>query len=91
MGADLRGQEDNPRMTDDPTPTPAIDHYPNGNVRFTGSHLDGEMHGAWVFYRSDGTVMRFGSFDRGRQVGTWTTLARDGSVVKVTTFAGSAG
>ena len=60
------------------TPTPAIDRYPNGNVRFTGFHLHGEMHGAWTFYRSDGSVMRSGSFDRGRQVGTWTTFSRDG-------------
>jgi len=78
-------------MTDDPKATPAIDHYPNGNVRFAGFHLHGEMHGAWVFYRSDGSVMRSGSFDRGRQVGTWTTMARDGRVVKETTFTDSTG
>lgn len=71
------------------TPTPAIDRYPNGNVRFTGSRLQGAMHGAWIFYRADGTVMRSGSFDRGRQVGTWTTFARDGSVVKTTVFGDS--
>ena len=28
------------------------------------------MHGAWEFYRMDGSVMRTGEFDRGRQVGT---------------------
>jgi len=71
------------------TPTPAGDRYPNGNVRFTGSRLHGEMHGDWVFYRSDGSVMRSGSFDRGRQVGTWTTYSRDGSVVKETVFPDS--
>jgi len=71
---------------DNAAPTPAIDHYPNGNIRFTGFHLGDEMHGAWVFYRSDGTVMRSGSFDRGRQTGTWTTFARDGSVVKKQVF-----
>ncbi len=66
------------------TPTPTIDHYPNGNLRFTGFNLHGEMHGAWTFYRSDGSAMRSGSFDRGRKVGTWTTFSRDGSVVKKT-------
>jgi hypothetical protein len=30
-------------------PTEAIDRYPNGNVRFRGSRLDGEMHGEWTF------------------------------------------
>lgn len=60
--------------------------YGNGNPRFSGDYRDGEMHGAWVFYRADGSVMRTGEFDRGRQVGDWTTFTRDGSVVKVTTF-----
>ena len=70
-------------------PTPAIDRYPNGNVRSTGFHLRGEMHGAWIFYRLDGSIMRSGAFDRGRQVGTWTTFSRDGSVVKETVFSDS--
>ena len=61
--------------------TEAIDHYPNGNVRFRGFHLDGEMHGEWTFFRSDGSVMRHGTFDRGRQVGVWRTFARDGRLV----------
>ncbi len=62
-------------------PVEAVDHYPNGNVRFRGHNLEGQMHGAWTFYRSDGSLMREGSFDRGRQVGTWRTYARDGRLV----------
>ena len=54
--------------------TPALDHYPNGNARFRGFHLDGEMHGEWTFYRADGSVMRTGAFDRA------------GTAVKVTDF-----
>ena len=67
-------------------PTPALDLYPNGKPRFRGSHLEGEMHGEWTFYRADGSVMRTGSFDRGRQVGRWTTFDRSGATVKVTDF-----
>lgn len=52
----------------------------------TGFHLDGEMHGAWAFYRLDGSVMRTGSFDRGRQVGVWKTYDRTGRVVKEFAF-----
>ena len=66
--------------------TAALDDYPNGNPRFRGFHLDGEMHGEWTFYRSDGSVMRTGTFDRGRQVGEWTTFDRTGKTVKVTDF-----
>jgi hypothetical protein len=50
----------------DPAPAEAIDHYPNGNIRFRGFDLDGEMHGAWAFYRAAGILMRTGSFDRRR-------------------------
>ena len=64
----------------------ADDTYPNGNPRFHGANLDGQMHGEWTFYRADGSVMRTGAFDRGRQVGVWRTVARDGSLVKETDF-----
>jgi antitoxin component YwqK of YwqJK toxin-antitoxin module len=70
----------------DDEPVEAIDHYPNGNVRFRGTNLGGAMHGAWTFYRADGSVMREGAFERGRQVGVWRTYARDGTLVKETEF-----
>ena len=67
-------------------PEPAIDHYDNGQVRFRGLNLDGEMHGAWEFFRRDGSLMRAGEFDRGRQVGVWRTYDRAGRIVKETEF-----
>jgi antitoxin component YwqK of YwqJK toxin-antitoxin module len=60
--------------------------YPNGKVKMTGSHLAGEMHGPWAWYRTDGTVMRTGEFDRGKQVGVWRTFHRSGRIVKETDF-----
>ncbi len=65
---------------------PALDHYPNGNVRFRGANLDGQMHGPWEFFRADGSLMRVGTFDHGRQVGMWRTYDRGGNVVKETVF-----
>ena len=73
-------------MTD---PSGAVAHeerYGDGKVKLRGAHLDGEMHGAWAFFRRDGSLMRAGTFDRGRQVGTWRTYDRSGAVVKETTF-----
>lgn len=52
-----------------PTPIPDVAYYDTGAVRCRGFQLDGEMHGAWEFFRKDGDVMRSGEFDRGRQVG----------------------
>ena len=73
-------------MPDDPEVVPAIDRYPNGNVRFEGANLEGEMHGDWSFFRADGSLMRSGRFDRGRQVGPWRTFDRAGKLVKETDF-----
>ncbi len=67
-------------------PVPEVVHYGNGKLKMTGFHLDGEMHGAWAWYRLDGSLMRTGAFDRGRQIGTWRTHDRSGRVVKETDF-----
>ena len=60
--------------------------FANGRTKYTGFRLDGEMHGEWSWYRTDGSLMRTGAFERGRQVGTWRTYDRQGKVVKETTF-----
>ena len=72
--------------TEDPAPEPVSNRYGTGAIQSTGFVLDGDMHGAWAFYRTDGTVMRTGSFDRGRQVGTWRTFDRTGRLVRETAF-----
>jgi len=61
-------------------------HYGDGRTKYTGFLLGGTMHGAWSWYRTDGTLMRTGAFDRGRQIGTWRTYDRSGTVVKETQF-----
>ncbi len=60
--------------------------YGDGTVKARGQRLSGEMHGAWKFFRLDGSLMRSGTFDRGRQVGVWRTFTRDGALVKSTDF-----
>jgi antitoxin component YwqK of YwqJK toxin-antitoxin module len=73
-------------VADDAEPVPHVEHYDNGTVKLRGSHLDGAMHGNWVFYRRDGSLMRTGAFDRGTQVGVWRTHDRTGAVIKETRF-----
>jgi len=70
----------------DSDPAPEVVHYANGVVKMRGAHLDGEMHGPWEWFRTDGSVMRTGAFDRGRQVGPWRTFDRSGRLVKETDF-----
>ena len=65
-------------------PVPETVHYGNGQLKYVGFLLDGEAHGAWTWYRTDGSVMRTGSFERGRQVGAWRTFDRTGRLVKET-------
>ena len=50
-------------------PVTAIDRYDNGKVRYRGANVGGKMHGAWKFYRRDGSLMRSGSFAQGKQIG----------------------
>ena len=67
--------------------TPDIAHYDDGAVRYKGFQLDGQMHGAWEFFRKDGSLMRSGEFDRGEQIGIWKTFDRSGKVVTETEFS----
>ena len=60
--------------------------YGNGFLKHRGRIKGGEMHGAWEFYRRDGSLMRSGGFDRGTQVGKWTTYDRAGHPHRVTDF-----
>jgi len=61
-------------------------HYSTGAVQAKGPLLEGTPHGAWAWFRKDGTLMRSGHFDRGRQVGLWRTFERSGRLVKETDF-----
>jgi len=58
--------------------------YADGGLKAKGKVKDGELHGAWSWWRRDGSLMRTGSFDRGRQVREWTTYDRASDPVKVT-------
>ena len=69
-------------------PVPETVYFGNGAIKMKGSRLDGEMHGAWEWYRLDGTLMRTGQFDRGRQIGVWRTFERSGRLVKETDISG---
>ena len=73
-------------MVTRPNAVAEIVRYPSGTLKMRGSRLGGEMHGAWKWYRLDGSVMRTGRFDRGKQVGVWKTFERSGRVVKETDF-----
>lgn len=75
---------DNPLMPSTKKPVPENSDYASGAIQWQGFKLDGEMHGAWEFYRKDGSAMRAGTFDRGQQVGIWRTFDPSGSLVKET-------
>lgn len=73
-------------MTTRSKPVPDIAHYEDGGIRYRGFQLDAQMHGAWEFFRKNGSLMRSGDFDRGQQVGVWRTFDRAGRAVKETAF-----
>jgi antitoxin component YwqK of YwqJK toxin-antitoxin module len=91
FNASRESARDTGRVSTSTDPIPHAETFDNGNVKLRGSHLDGEMHGAWEFFRRDGSLMRSGSFDRGRQIGVWRTYDRSGAVVKATDFGSDSG
>jgi uncharacterized protein YdhG (YjbR/CyaY superfamily) len=60
--------------------------YDNGFLKHRGRIKGGEMHGAWQFFRRDGSRLRSGRFAQGEQVGPWTTYDRSGEPHRVTDF-----
>jgi uncharacterized protein YdhG (YjbR/CyaY superfamily) len=56
--------------------------FPDGRTKAEGKVKDGELHGAWRWYRKDGSLMRTGRFDRGTESGTWETWDADGNLVR---------
>ena len=60
--------------------------YDNGRLKYSGKVKDGEFHGAWSWYRRDGSLMRTGRFRAGHRVGEWTTYDRDGRPVRTTSY-----
>jgi uncharacterized protein YdhG (YjbR/CyaY superfamily) len=61
--------------------------HANGFLKMRGRMRGDEMHGAWEWFRSDGTRLRSGSFNKGARVGEWVDYDRAGEPSKVTTIA----
>ncbi|MFM1844782.1 MAG: hypothetical protein RI917_100 [Actinomycetota bacterium] len=53
-----------------------MEFYDNGFLKAKGRYREGEMHGAWEFYRRDGSIMRSGKLSHGEPVGEWITYPR---------------
>ena len=58
--------------------------FDNGFTKSTGKVKDGQMHGAWAWFRRDGTLMRTGNFHKGTRIGQWNTYDRAGNQVSST-------
>ena len=58
-----------------------IDYFPDGRVKAEGRMKAGRLHGAWKWYRHDGSLMRAGHFLHGEQSGVWATFDRSGRLV----------
>ena len=61
-----------------------LELYGNGRPKAQGKYKGDQMHGAWSFFRKDGTLMRSGSFREGKQTGEWITYDTSGSPYKTT-------
>ncbi len=64
----------------------AREFYDNGFLKSKGTIREDQLHGAWSWYRKDGSLMRTGNFKLGTQIGVWRTFDRAGRLVKETSF-----
>ena len=60
------------------------EYYATGRLKAEGTVKKGELHGAWKWYRTDGSLMRSGSFINGVKAGEWVTYTRESKPHKVT-------
>jgi uncharacterized protein YdhG (YjbR/CyaY superfamily) len=58
--------------------------YDNGRLKMAGHMRGTQMHGAWRWYRRDGSLLRTGSFRDGAKTGVWTSYDRTGEPVRTT-------
>jgi uncharacterized protein YdhG (YjbR/CyaY superfamily) len=61
-----------------------FEFYDDATVKAEGTMKQGLLHGAWKFWRQDGTLMRSGRFAAGEPVGLWETWDRSGGLVAET-------
>lgn len=62
-----------------------LEFYDGGVIKAEGGMKNGELSGAWSWFRADGSLMRTGTFRRGEPSGEWVTYDRAGRVVRRTT------
>lgn len=55
-------------------------HHENGNVSMEGGFLDGERHGQWNSYFSDGGLWTVNNYDQGEFHGDYLMYNQNGSV-----------
>ena len=71
----------------DPKPDgPEVVYYDNGNVKYRGGYLDGEMHGPWEFFRRDGSHPAHRHLRPRPAGGHWRSYDRESIVTKETEF-----
>ena len=58
-----------------------LEFYDNGFMKQQGKYRNGHMHGAWKWWRRDGSLMRTGSFREGEKTGEWVTYDRNSTPI----------
>ena len=57
--------------------------YENGSIKYKQRYNNlGELHGKWIHYRVNGSIIQIGNYKNDVPVGKWTTFNDDGTVKK---------
>lgn len=61
--------------------------FDNGQVKRTGSMVDGRNHGRWTWYYPNGRKKMEGDFQGGKRTGRWVTFADNGDTLTVSMYS----
>lgn len=56
--------------------------FPNGQIKYTGTIVNGKNEGTWVWYYENGKQQIKGNFINGKREGIWTTWNNKGIQIK---------
>lgn len=58
--------------------------YSGGQLKYSGTGVDGTLNGRWVQYYANGKQHVVGSYNMGKKQGAWTVYGRNGKVISRT-------
>ena len=78
MTVGLMAQKPSPSFEKQDDMIMATYYHDNGQIAQTGTFLNGELHGKWTMFDSQGNKVAMGQYENGHKAGKWFFWGQDG-------------